>query len=236
MQGVGKGTYSTRVAEALGMVHISAGDLVRLEMRKGTILGQLMAESVNKGNLLADQLILDVLQKRFQVEEEAGIDKFLLDGFPRTVAQAVALEDIVDVQMALNLDLREEVLIDKCLGRRLCTKCGKNYNVADINLPPSGARPAIRMPPLSPPPECKGYLETRSDDNEGTIRRRLEVYKASAEPIENFYRQRGKLIDFEITGGIPQTLPVLMDVLGPAAGRLQYGCGSGNQKMKAAMA
>jgi adenylate kinase len=214
---VGKGTYSTRVADAFGFEHIAAGDLVRDEMKAGSALGAQMAAVVNAGNLLPDAMILSVIRKRFAAAAEQGVDRFLLDGFPRSVPQAAELEGAADVQLALNLDLREEVLVEKCLGRRMCSKCGRNYNVADIQLAASGGRPAIVMPPLSPPAGCAQHMEQRSDDKEETVRRRLEVYKSGAAPVEEFYRQRGILVDFEITAGIPETLPLLLDVLKPFA-------------------
>jgi adenylate kinase len=97
----------------------------------------------------------------------------------------------------------------------MCSKCGKNYNVADIYLPAEGGRPEIVMPPLNPPARCMAHMEQRSDDNGDTVRHRLKVYKESAAPIENYYRQQGVLVDFEITAGIPETLPRLLKVLEP---------------------
>jgi adenylate kinase len=214
VQGVGKGTYSTRVADKFGFKHIATGDLVRDEIKKGSDLGKQMAEIVNSGQLLPDGMILRALDDQFHSAAASGVDKFLLDGFPRSVPQAAALEEIADVQLALNLDLREEVLVEKCMGRRLCSKCGKNYNIADINLAAGNGRPAIIMPPLSPPPECDPFMEQRSDDTEETILRRLEVYNSGAKPVEDFYRSRGTLVDFEITAGIPETLPGLLELLG----------------------
>ena len=108
-----------------------------------------------------------------------------------------------------------QVLVEKCLGRRLCRKCGKNYNIADIYLPASEGRPEIVMPPLSPPADCLQHMEQRADDTEPVIRRRLEVYKAAAQPVEDYYSSRGQLLNFEITGGIPQTLPRLLELLKP---------------------
>ena len=215
-----------------------------------------MAEIVNQGNLLPDALILRVLRQQFMTAHSEGTDSFLLDGFPRTPQQAEALEQIADVQLALNMSLREEVrarggqrtcavamrgaatgappppcqrplpspppprpceqlLVEKCLGRRMCKKCGKNYNVADIYLPASEGRPEIIMPPLNPPPECQQHMEQRSDDTEPVVRRRLEVYKQQAQPVEDFYRARGKLVDFAITGSIPVVFPQLQAVLQP---------------------
>ena len=174
-----------------------------------------MAEITNTGKLLPYSMILRVIRERYSSAVEDGVDKFLLDGFPRTIPQAEALEEFADVQLALNLNLREEVLVEKCLGRRICSKCGKNYNVANIFLEASEDRPAIVMPPLDPPKECLPYLEQRADDKEETIRHRLQVYKTEAKPVEDFYRSRGALLDFEITGGIPETLPLLKNLLGP---------------------
>ena len=213
LQGVGKGTYSTRVANAFGFTHIATGDLVRDEIKQGTPLGKQMAEIVNSGHLLPDDIILRALNDKFHSTAAGGVHRFLLDGFPRSVPQASALEEIADVQLAVNLDLRHEVLVEKCMGRRICKHCGKNYNIADINLPAGNGRPAIVMPPLSAPPECEPHLEQRADDTEETILKRLEVYNAGAKPVEDFYRHRGMLFDFEITAGIPETLPGLLDLL-----------------------
>ncbi|CAL5224168.1 g6808 [Coccomyxa viridis] len=211
--GVGKGTYASRVADALGLAHISAGDLVREEIKQQTDLGQQVATIVNQGNLLPDQYVMQLLQNRLSEGARKGEEGVLLDGFPRTRNQAEALLTFADVQLALNLSLREEVLIAKCLARRKCRDCGKNYNLADIDLPASEGKPAIRMPPLLPPAACAAKLETRSDDNFSTVKRRIEVHKAEASPVEDIFRKAGVLSDFEITGGIPETFPRLLETL-----------------------
>lgn len=213
--GVGKGTYSKRVAEHLGLPHISAGDLAREEMRNGSARGQQMTAMVNSGDLLPDSMILDVLNERIASGQEAGEPGVLLDGFPRTRAQAEALTHTADVQLAVNLHVREEILIAKCLGRRICGHCGANYNVANIHIPESGSQPAINMPPLSPPPQCEKHMQMRSDDTLEIIKKRLEVYNSAAKPVEDFFRERGVLLDFDIWGGIPETLPRLLKALEP---------------------
>ncbi|KAG2485995.1 hypothetical protein HYH03_015317 [Edaphochlamys debaryana] len=217
--GVGKGTYATRAAKAFGIPHIATGDLIRAEIAAGTDMGKQMKAIVNSGKLLPDAMVQEVLQARLAKGRAEGERGFLLDGFPRTRAQAEQLVQSVDVGLVLNMSLREEVLVEKCMGRRLCRHCGKNYNIADIYLPASGGRPEIIMPPLSPPPECAPHLETRADDTEPVIRHRLEVYKREATPVEDFFRQRGLLVDFEITAGIPETLPYLMPLLQSYVGR-----------------
>lgn len=111
--------------------------------------------------------MLQLLNQRIERGKSDGETGFVLDGFPRTVAQAKELLSTEDVQLAVNLQLREEVLVEKCMGRRICKKCGKGWNVADIYLPASGNRPDIIMPPLDPPSECLDFMEQREDDKEG---------------------------------------------------------------------
>jgi adenylate kinase len=259
--GVGKGTYASRVAAALGVEHVAAGDLVRAEIKAGSPLGLQAREAVAAGRLLPDAVVLALVRARLAALAPGG---YLLDGFPRTLAQAEALyaegeggggagndgggsgnggggggsdgggndggggnvcgggspsssSSSFLPTLAVNLSLREEVLVDKCVGRRVCGVCGKGFNVADIRLAQSadGVRPEIVMPPLSPPPECAARMETREDDTEPVVRRRLAAYHAEAGPVEVFFRRRGELLDFEITGGIPQTSPRLARALAP---------------------
>lgn len=221
--GAGKGTYSTRVAKHLGLTPIAAGDLVREIMASGSERGQKMKSIVNSGNLLPDSIILAVLQERLAEGRAAGERGVLLDGFPRTRAQAEALVQTADVRMAVNLSVREEILISKCLGRRFCEECGKNFNVADIYIPENGSQQEVNMPPLDPPPQCQSKLKTRSDDNLETIKRRLEVYHSEATPVEDFFREQGTLVDFQIHGGIQTTLPELLAAVAPFASDVQSG-------------
>nr|QKY14980.1 adenylate kinase (ADK) [Polytomella parva] len=213
--GVGKGTYASRVAKALGVPHIATGDLIRDEIKSESSLGKEMKEIVSQGKLLPDDVVLKVLQHRLENGKKAGEKGYILDGFPRTRAQSEALLQFTPVNLAVNLGLREEVLVEKCMGRRVCTHCGKNYNIANIHLAASNDRPEIVMPPLNPPPECAPHLEIRADDTELVIRRRLKIYSDEAQPVEDFFREKGLLLDFEITGGIPETLPVLTNALKP---------------------
>ena len=151
------------------------------------------------------------------------------------------LDKDLRVQVALNLTLREDVLIAKarptalmlvtvqetdaflasmpppyhsvqCTGRRVCGECGKAYNLADINVAADPARglPAIVMPPLSPPDKCLHKMQTRTDDTEAVVKARLEVYAAQCGPVEAHYARSGRLHEFPIAGGIPETLPLLL--------------------------
>lgn len=109
---------------------------------------------------------MQLLFRRIETGSNTGEKGFVLDGFPRTVVQAEELMKQYDIQLAVNLKLREEILVEKCMGRRICRKCGKGWNVADIFLPAKGERPQIVMPPLDPPVDCRPFMEQRADDQE----------------------------------------------------------------------
>ena len=132
--------------------------------------------------------------------------------------------------LALNLTLREQVLVDKCLGRRVCGKCGKGYNVADIMLPAcaSSGEPAVVMPPMPPPRGCEALMEVRSDDNPSTVRHRLGVYKREAAPLKHVFREAGVLVDFPVTGGVRETLPRLMALFANAGAGAKEGGSASN--------
>uniref|UniRef100_A0A7S3RAL9 adenylate kinase n=1 Tax=Dunaliella tertiolecta TaxID=3047 RepID=A0A7S3RAL9_DUNTE len=218
--GVGKGTYASRIANHFGLPHIATGDLIREEIKNKTDMGLQIQNIVSKGQLVPDPIIFELLHRRLSHESSSGDENsvgFVLDGFPRTREQAQAVVSTMRIDLALNLVLREEVLVEKCLGRRVCSHCGTNYNIADIHLPadPSARRPAIVMPPLSPPPQCAPHLEVRADDTEEVIRHRLQVYKDQAAPVEEVFREAGLLHSYELTQGIPQTLPRLLEFVRP---------------------
>lgn len=213
--GVGKGTYSSRIARQLGLAHISVGDLIRMEIKAGSGSGNAAAAAVARGDLLSDDLIFELLESRMNLGRRRGEEGYLLDGFPRTAAQAETLTSATDVRVAVNMTLREDVLLQKCLGRRICKGCGANYNIADIDLPATKGFPAVQMPPLLPKESCKDNLCTRPDDNEEVFRRRMQVYRAEAAPVEDVFRRTGLLIDFPVTGGIPETFPNLVKALEP---------------------
>jgi adenylate kinase len=169
-----------------------------------------MSEITSKGQLLPDAMILDILKGRVEKGIEEGERGFLLDGFPRTEAQAEELRKFTEVQQVMNLGLREDILVEKCCARRVCKECGKNFNIADIYHP---GDPPIVMPPLNPPAGCEDKMEQRKDDTEEVVKARLQVYKDNSVPVEEFYRKSGMLTDFEIKSGIPETMPRILEVI-----------------------
>ncbi|KAM5559935.1 adenylate kinase 1, chloroplastic [Rosa sericea] len=211
--GVGKGTYASRLSNLLGVPHIATGDLVREELAASGSLSQQLSEIVNQGKLVSDEIIINLLSKRLEAGEAKGELGFILDGFPRTIRQAEILEGVTDIDLVLNLKLREDVLLEKCLGRRTCSQCGGNFNVASINVKGSNGSPAISMAPLLPPQHCMSKLVTRADDTEEVIRHRIDIYNEKSRPVEGFYRSRGKLLEFDLPGGIPESWPKLLEVL-----------------------
>ncbi|CAH9091703.1 unnamed protein product [Cuscuta europaea] len=211
--GVGKGTYASRLSTLLGVPHIATGDLVREELNSSGPLSKKLAEIVNQGKLVSDEIILNLLSKRLEAGEARGEAGFILDGFPRTVRQAEILNDVTDIELVVNLKLPESVLIEKCLGRRICGECGKNFNVASIDVKGENGSPDISMAPLLPPSQCVSKLTTRADDTIAVVKERLLVYYEKSLPVEEFYRSQGKLLEFDLPGGIPESWPKLLEVL-----------------------
>ncbi|KAI5009722.1 probable adenylate kinase 6, chloroplastic [Hordeum vulgare subsp. vulgare] len=211
--GVGKGTYAGRLSRLLGVPHIATGDLVRHELASSGPLSKQLSEIVNHGKLVSDEIIINLLSKRLEEGEGKGELGFILDGFPRTIRQAEILEGVTDIDLVINLKLREEALLAKCVGRRKCSQCGGNFNVASIDIEGENGGPRMYMPPLLPPPQCESKLITRADDTEEVVKERLRVYHDLCEPVEDFYRARGKLLEFNLPGGIPESWPKLLQAL-----------------------
>ncbi|KAL2345017.1 hypothetical protein Fmac_006302 [Flemingia macrophylla] len=211
--GVGKGTYASRLCSLLGVPHIATGDLVRHELSSNGPLASQLSEIVNQGKLVSDEIIISLLSKRLADEEAKGESGFILDGFPRTIKQAEILEGVTDIDLVVNLKLQEEALLAKCLGRRICNQCGGNFNVASINIKGENGLPGMVMAPLLPPAHCMSKLVTRADDTETVVKERLRIYNEKSRPVEEFYRSRGKLLEFDLPGGIPESWPKLLQAL-----------------------
>lgn len=208
--GVGKGTYASRIASFLGLEHISAGDVVRKRAQEGDI-DPILCQDMEKGKLLPDEVVSDFVVDRIHKSRRQGMLGYVLDGFPRTVEQAkfFALEETLHA--VFHLQMREEALLIKLLGRRRCSHCGKEYNIGDVDLPAKDESPAVRLLPLSPPEKCTEHLVRRMDDTPEVIRRRFSIYKETQRPILELYKKKQILHNFEIVAGIPETLPSLVD-------------------------
>lgn len=179
--GAGKGTVAELLCADLAIPHVSTGDMFRAAISAGTELGRQVAETIDRGSLVADELTVDLIRERLAAADvRAG---YLLDGFPRTVSQAVALERISSVRAAITLEVTAELAVRRISGRRVCLRDGEIFHLE--NHPPSAAGRCDR---------CGSRLIQRGDDRPAAVRRRLQVYVEQTAPLVAFYRARGLLL------------------------------------------
>jgi len=214
--GAGKGTYSTRLASLLSIPHISTGDIFREAIKQDTDLGKQVCEYVRKGQLVPDDIAIDVLKKR--IDEPDSQKGFILDGYPRTIPQAEALDEVVKIDAVLNLRIHETILIAKLAARRICDKCGEIYNIIDILETRDGV--AYNMPGMRPQTpghcdKCGGPLIQRKDDQVEVIETRLKLYHQQSESLIRYYRGQGLVEDVYVHLGIDRTIAQIMGKLKP---------------------
>ncbi len=183
--GAGKGTQAKRLAEKLNLPHISTGDILRQNVKLDTDLGKQAKGIMDKGLLVPDDLVAKMLDERFN---NPDIKKgFILDGYPRTLPQAYALDKILGskglaVDLVVYLDSSDQVIIKRLTGRLVCSKCGANFHVTNMLPKVKGLCDS-----------CQGSLYQRSDDNEITVRKRLEIYKQEVASLIEYYKKVKKL-------------------------------------------
>ena len=181
--GAGKGTQAAKLVEEFGMCHISTGDILRAAVKNQTPLGVKAKGFMDAGELVPDDLIIDLMKERIQQPDTAkGV---ILDGFPRTTTQAVALDTMLaelerPLNAALLIDVDAEVIVKRLTSRRMCKECGHIGTAADASCP-----------------DCGGEMYQRDDDNEATVRNRLDVYEKSTSPLIDYYRGCDKLISID---------------------------------------
>lgn len=183
-QGAGKGTQAERISDKYGIPSISTGEIFRAAQTARTALGLKVLEYVDSGKLVPDELTIEVVRERLSADDAK--EGFLLDGFPRSLTQAEALDGILAAQgagldAALVIEVPEEVSLRRLLGRRACLDCGRNYSV---DAPPMVDWTCDR---------CGGKVVERADDHEETIRKRLGLYHSQTEPLKNYYDTKGIL-------------------------------------------
>lgn len=185
--GAGKGTVAGNIKSELGIMHLSTGDLLRSEIKKGTELGKQAKELIDQGKLVPDEVIIGMVSALIAQSGEQGI---MFDGFPRTVAQAEALGKIAEIDAVVLLDADEDVVTERICSRRICPGCGAVYNTALLN----GSNVCEA---------CNTELTSRADDNEATARERFQVYMQNTQPLVDFYEKADVLcrIDANRTSG-----------------------------------
>lgn len=185
LPGAGKGTQAEKIVEEYGIPHISTGDMFRAAMKEGTELGLKAKSFMDKGELVPDEVTIGIVRERLSKDDcKKG---FLLDGFPRTVPQAEALENILTdlerkIDYVINIDVDKNILMERLTGRRICKNCGATYHL--IFNPPAQEGVCDR---------CGGELYQRADDNAETVQNRLEVNIKQAKPLLDFYEEKGYL-------------------------------------------
>ena len=178
--GAGKGTQASKIADTYGLPHISTGDIFRENIKNQTEIGVLAKTYIDKGQLVPDEITCKIVQERISRSDcENG---YMLDGFPRTIAQAEALDKIADIQIVINIDVDHALLMDRLCGRRVCKDCGESYHLSRLN----GATTCSR---------CGGELYQRKDDNPETVQKRLDVYNAQTAPLIDYYKTKGLLFN-----------------------------------------
>ncbi len=192
--GAGKGTQAVRLRDRLGIAHLSAGDMLREEVRLGTVLGLAARERMEQGQLVPDHLVGEMVERRLKRPD--CVRGFVLDGYPRNLVQAGHLAKVLadlgrKLDRALAIRVPEEELLSRLTGRRICGRCGAGYHLA--NQPSRVAGACDR---------CGGPLLQRSDDREEVVRGRLEIYEKATRPILEHYRQAGLLAEIDGTGSL----------------------------------
>ncbi|MRG88037.1 adenylate kinase [Salinibacillus xinjiangensis] len=186
LPGAGKGTQADKIVEKYGIPHISTGDMFRSAIQEGTELGNKAKSFMDKGELVPDEVTIGIVRERLGKPDcKKG---FLLDGFPRTIAQAEALENLLQdmnssLDYVIHINVPEEKLVDRLTGRRICPECGATYHV-EFNPPKTAGKCDVDG----------AELIQRDDDKPETVKNRLEVNMSQAKPLLDFYHQKGYLV------------------------------------------
>lgn len=202
--GAGKGTQAVKIAETYGIPHISTGDIFRATVKAGTALGAKLQQYMSQGLLVPDEITIQIVHERLQQQDCAS--GFLLDGFPRTIDQAKALDKTLDanpIDVVVSIEVPDEELIKRLTGRRVCQSCGATYHVR-----------------FNPPQvegvcdQCGKELHQRVDDALTTVKNRLEVYNQQTEPLIAYYREQDKLVGIDGRQAIDQVFHDIAHHLG----------------------
>ena len=204
--GAGKGTQAVILAEKLGIPHISTGDMFRKAVKEETALGLEAKRYMDSGQLVPDEVTIGIVRERLGAGDCAK--GFLLDGFPRTVFQAEALDGIMKelgtkLDVALNIDVDAEALVGRITGRRMCRSCGTPYHVTFSPSKVQGVCDA-----------CGGELYQRDDDKEETVRKRLEVYSSQTLPLIEYYRKQGIIVDIDGNQPMEKVTEAILKAIG----------------------
>ena len=204
--GAGKGTQAKMLAERYGIPHISTGDIFRSNIKEGTELGKKVKGFLDSGALVPDELTVDLVMDR--IGQEDCRNGYILDGFPRTIHQAEKLTEALtgkggEIDYAVNVDVPDEAIVERMSGRRMCPACGASYHV--VNIPPK--KEGICD-------QCGAELMIRPDDQADTVRKRLEVYHQQTQPLIDYYKEKGLVVDVDGTQPMDVVFQAIVQRLG----------------------
>ena len=204
--GAGKGTQAIKIAEKYSIPHISTGDIFRANIKNGTELGKKAKEYIDQGCLVPDELVVDLVVDRLKADDCAN--GYVLDGFPRTIPQAEALDNALaaggeKIDYAINVEVPDENIVSRMSGRRACLKCGATYHVVYA---PTKVENVCDT--------CQGELILREDDKPETVQKRLSVYHEQTQPLIDYYTDKKLLVEVDGTKDIDDVFEAIVKVLG----------------------
>ncbi len=195
--GAGKGTQAALIAKEYNVPHISTGDILRRNIKEGTPLGLKAKSFIDAGALVPDEVVIGLVEDRLQQDDcKSG---YILDGFPRTILQAEALDKVANIDMAIDINVPFEMIVERLGGRRVCV-CGETYHISTLD----GSNVCKR---------CGKELFIRDDDKPETVKNRLRVYQDQTAPLIDYYNAQGKLVNIDAVGSIQDIFEDVKKVL-----------------------
>ncbi len=199
--GAGKGTQAAVISERYNIPQISTGNIIREALKNGTEMGLKAKSFMDSGKLVPDDVVIGIIKER--LAEDDCANGFILDGFPRTIPQAEALDEMgIVIDKVIDIEVADETIITRLSGRRVCENCGRPYHVVDLKPQVDGVCD-----------DCSGALIQRKDDQIDTIKARLDIYHAETEPLKDYYRAQGKLGIVEGQDKVDDTIALVMKQL-----------------------
>lgn len=200
--GAGKGTQAAVLCEHLNIPTISTGNIIREALRTGTEMGLKAKSFMDAGQLVPDEVVIGIVKDRLQ--EDDCKNGYILDGFPRTIPQAEALDEMgADIDCVIDIEVADDVIVNRLSGRRVCEKCGRPYHTESLKPKVEGVCD-----------DCNGALVQRKDDQIETIKNRLDIYHKETEPLVNYYKAQGKLKVVEGQDTVADTTAAVFEALG----------------------
>ncbi len=199
--GAGKGTQAEVICEHLNIPAISTGNIIREALKNGTEMGKRAKSYMDEGKLVPDEVVIGIIQERLQKDDCRN--GFILDGFPRTIPQAEALDKMgIDIDKVIDLEVPDDKIVERMSGRRVCESCGASYHLLYKKPEQEGVCG-----------KCGGTLVQRKDDHPDTVKERLRVYHEQTEPLKDFYQKKGKLAIVEGQEEVADTTRLTLEAL-----------------------